>query len=191
MLKKFSQFLTEKRGGSKRIFCDLDGVLVDFDRGFKNLDANTEKLSPNDYEEKHGKNSIWKIIDPEGISFWENLKWMKDGRELWDYLSQYEPIVLSSPSKSKHSIPGKMAWINRNLGINQSTPTTISTKWDPTSRVILSSAKSKFAKSIDDILIDDTRSKLDKWTSAGGTGVFHNDSTDTIRVLEEIFLHKD
>jgi hypothetical protein len=36
------------------------------------------------------------------------------------------------------------------------------------------------------ILIDDFSRKLEKWTNAGGIGVLHNDSTDTIRVVEEI-----
>jgi hypothetical protein len=36
------------------------------------------------------------------------------------------------------------------------------------------------------ILIDDFNRKLEKWTKAGGIGVLHNDSTDTIRVIEEI-----
>ena len=124
MLKKFSQFINEKQGGTKQIFCDLDGVLVDFNRGFKNIDANEDKLTPDKYNDKHGKHSMWKIVDPEGESFWARLKWMKDGRSLWDYLSRYEPIILSSPSRSKHSIPGKMEWIKRNLGITQAKPTT-------------------------------------------------------------------
>ena len=191
MLKNFSQFVNEKRGEDIRIFCDLDGVLVDFNRGFKNLEENSDKLTPKEYDKEHGKHSMWKIIDPEGEKFWIRLKWTKDGRELWDYLTRYNPIILSSPSRSKHSIPGKMEWIKRNLGITQAKPTTSASDWDPESRIILSSDKFKFARSKNDILIDDTRAKLDKWTAAGGTGIFHNDATDTIRVLEEIFTKKD
>ena len=41
------------------------------------------------------------------------------------------------------------------------------------------------------LLIDDFNKKLEKWTNAGGIGVLHNDSTDTIRVLEEIFTKND
>ena len=191
MLKNFSQFVNEKRGEDIRIFCDLDGVLVDFNRGFKNLEENSDKLTPKEYDKEHGKHSMWKIIDPEGEKFWIRLKWTKDGRELWDYLTRYNPIILSSPSRSKYSIPGKMEWIKRNLGITQAKPTTSASDWDPESRIILSSDKFKFARSKNDILIDDTRAKLDKWTAAGGTGIFHNDATDTIRVLEEIFTKKD
>jgi hypothetical protein len=46
--------------------------------------------------------------------------------------------------------------------------------------------KHLFATGPNDILIDDTRSKIDKWVEAGGTGILHNDSTDTIKVLETI-----
>ena len=113
MLKNFSQFVNEKRGEDIRIFCDLDGVLVDFNRGFKNLEENSDKLTPKEYDKEHGKHSMWKIIDPEGEKFWIRLKWTKDGRELWDYLTRYNPIILSSPSRSKHSIPGKMEWIKQ------------------------------------------------------------------------------
>jgi len=186
MLKNFSQFLVESTTPSKRIFCDLDGVLTDFDRSFKNRDFNKDQLSPEEYQKKYGKEEMWKNIEAEGEKFWANLKWMNDGRELWDYLTRYNPIILSAPSRSKDCITGKVKWIERNLGINQKKPTTSSKKWDPESRIILSQHKYKFAKSADDILIDDNREKLAKWTEAGGTGVFHNDATDTIRVIEEI-----
>lgn len=191
MLKNFSQFLTESSKVKQvRIFCDLDGVLVDFNRGFKRIEANKDELLPTEYEEKYGIEKMWELVDSEGDSFWANLKWMKDGRELWDYLSQFDPIILSSPSRSKHSVTGKMKWINRNLGLSQSKPTTSSKKWDPESRIILSSRKYKFANSKDDILVDDTKSKIKDWTDAGGTGVLHNDATDTIRVMEEILSKK-
>lgn len=190
MLKKFSQFVFEKKDDQIRIFCDLDGVLVDFDRGFKALDSNEQNLSAEDYEKENGKNSIWPLIDKEGPAFWENLRWTKDGRELWDYLTQYSPVILSSPSRSHSSIEGKMAWIKRNLGLNQEKPTTSHKNWDPESRIILSPQKYLYARSANDVLIDDNKNKLQKWTEAGGTGILHNDSTDTIRLLEEILREK-
>lgn len=189
MLKSFSQFLTEENDEPSvdiKVYCDLDGVLVDFNRGFKKLDANEDGLSPTKYEKKYGLDQMWKIIDDEGESFWANLRWKSDGRELWDYIKRYEPIILSSPSRSKSSVEGKMKWIKRNLNINQDEPTKSSKKWDQTSRIILSRYKYKFATGPTDILIDDTREKIDKWVEAGGTGILHTDSTDSIRVLEDI-----
>lgn len=185
----FSQFIKESLNeeGQTRIFCDMDGVLTDFDRGFKRLKANhPEHLTPDEYEKKHGEHSIWPLIDAREEKFWVRLPWMKDGRELWDYLKRYSPIVLSAPSRSKHSVDGKMKWIKVNLGINQSEPTRSINDMDPDSRIILANDKAQFVKSKNDILIDDRQPNIDKWVAAGGTAIHHDDATDTIRLLEEI-----
>lgn len=179
----FSLFLESEE--SVRIFCDLDGVLVDFDRGFADLPENTEKLSPGEYEEKHGKNSIWPLIDKYGEEYWSELYWKGDGRELWDYLEEYKPAILSSPSRNPKSISGKAKWIKLNLRLNED-PVTKLSEYTGNNRVIIMQQKHLFAKSANDILIDDTQAKIDKWTEAGGTGILHNDSTDTIKVLEKI-----
>lgn len=179
----FSLFLEST--DSVRIFCDLDGVLVDFDRGFMELPENSDELSPGDYEEKNGKNSIWPLIDKHGDEYWSELYWKGDGRELWDYLEEYKPTILSSPSRNPASIRGKAKWVKLNLRINEE-PVTKLADYDGSNRLILMQQKHLFAKSANDILIDDTQSKIDKWTEAGGTGILHNDATDTIKVLEKI-----
>jgi hypothetical protein len=84
-----------------------------------------------------------------------------------------------------------MKWIKRNLGINQAEPTRSAKNWEEDSRIILSRNKHKYAKGEADILIDDTKEKIDKWAEAGGTGVLHTDSTDTIRVIEDIIASLD
>jgi phenylalanyl-tRNA synthetase alpha subunit len=54
---------------------------------------------------------------------------------------------------------------------------------------VLDQDKWKYARSKNDILIDDFKNKLNKWVEAGGTGILHNDATDTIRVMEEIMTN--
>ena len=191
--KKFTEFITESSTGSGkyRIFCDLDGVLVDFDRGFMELPSNSEKLTPKEYEEKHGKDSIWPMIDSLGESFWTNLQWMKDGRELWDYLKQYDPIILSAPSRHPGCITGKTKWVNTHLGIEQE-PVMDPANFTEDTRFVLANHKHDYVKPAEElldkhpVLIDDFSKKLEKWTSAGGIGILHNDATDTIRVVEEM-----
>lgn len=190
MLKKFTQFVTEGKSEKYRVFCDLDGVLVDFDRGFQGIEENTEKLSPKEYEKKHGKNSIWPMLDKLGAEFWENLPWTKDGRELWDYIQRYNPIILSAPSRSPECLIGKAKWVNANLDIDQ-TPVTDPADMTPKTRLVLDQDKWKYATGKNDILIDDFKKKLEKWIDAGGTGILHNDSTDTVRVMEEIMTGRD
>ena len=185
MLKKFKQFIFEKRGGKYTIFCDLDGVLVDFNRGFMEISENPEKLSPHAYEELHGKNSIWPILDKLGEDFWADLPWTPDGRELWDYLKQYDPIILSAPSRSAECLAGKAKWIKLHLHIDEE-PVTKPEDFTSKTRIVLDQDKWKYARDKFDILIDDFDIKLNKWTDAGGTGILHNDSTDSNRVLEDI-----
>ena len=195
MFKKFDEFLNERRGKGFRVFCDLDGVLVDFDRGFVELADNTEKLLPKDYEKKHGTHSIWKLIDKLGESFWTNLDWTKDSRELWDYLKQYDPIILSAPSRHPGCFTGKTKWVKQNLGIDQE-PITKPAEFTKETRLILATHKHEFVQpaisqlALQPILIDDTEVKLENWSNAGGTGILHNDATDTIRVMEEIMHDK-
>lgn len=190
-LKNFTQFVSENTGSGFKLFCDLDGVLVDFNRGFMELSSNTEKLTPKQYEKIHGKDSIWKLIDELGETFWTNLQWMKDGRELWDYIKRYKPIILSAPSRHPGCFTGKANWVNRNLKIEQA-PITDPSDFTEKTRFILANhkhdyvepAKTLFGKQ--PVLIDDFEKKLKKWTIAGGIGILHNDATDTIRVLEEL-----
>jgi hypothetical protein len=181
----FRSFLEAEDSSGLKIFCDLDGVLVDFDRGFAELSENPDGLSPAEYEEQFGKNSIWKLIDKYGEEYWADLYWKGDGRELWDYLEEYSPTILSSPSRNPKSISGKTKWVRLNLSIKQQ-PVTKASDYMPDSRLILMQQKHLFAKGPNDILIDDTQTKIDKWVEAGGTGILHNDATDTIRVLEQI-----
>jgi hypothetical protein len=61
----------------------------------------------------------------------------------------------------------------------------------PDTRLVLDQDKWKYATSDKDILIDDFKKKLEKWIEHGGTGILHNDSTDTVRVMEEIMTGRD
>ena len=169
-----------------RLFCDMDGVLTDFDRGFKRMKLNHDHLTPDEYNDKHGHQSIWQLIDQRGIKFWKRLPWMKDGRALWDYIQRYKPIILSSPSRSKDSVIGKLDWLKLNLGINEKDPVRKSSEMKDDTRVIFSNHKEDFATGKNDVLIDDKKSNIEKWVAAGGTGILHTDATDSIRLLESI-----
>ena len=45
-----------------KIYCDMDGVLCDFDRRFEQFGG----INPNEYESKNGIKMFWKIIDSVG-----------------------------------------------------------------------------------------------------------------------------
>ena len=96
-----------------KIFCDLDGVLSDFGNNFKKYSGG---ISPREYEDKMGKEKFWSLIDKKvGLEFWEKMEWMNDGHELWNYIKNYNPIILSAPSRDPISSKGKQNWVKNNL----------------------------------------------------------------------------
>ena len=77
--------------GEYKIYCDMDGVLVDFNQGFKDLtgiDLGNEHRTDDNF---------WDPINAAGYDFWINLEWIKpDGHTLWDHIQKYDPIILSA-----------------------------------------------------------------------------------------------
>jgi 5'(3')-deoxyribonucleotidase len=149
-----------------RIFCDLDGVLVDFNQGYKDLTG----IELNK-DEHRSDAQFWSPIEKAGYDFWINLKWLSDGHDLWDHISKYNPTILSAPSTQNDSRVGKVDWVNREL---------------PGVPLILRSAKHKkdFA-SPNSILIDDRKDNIDGWIGNGGEGIVHTSAAETIKTLKE------
>jgi hypothetical protein len=58
------------------LYCDMDGVLCDFEKRFKDLTG----LSPNAFRDKNGLDEFWKVIDKDGVRFWVGMDWMPDGK---------------------------------------------------------------------------------------------------------------
>jgi len=151
------------------IYCDLDGVLVDFDRGYQELTGITTQQA-----DTKGVEAFWEPLTKAGATFWITLKWMPDGKQLWNYIKKYNPILLSAPSREESSKLGKRVWVKREL---------------PGVKLILKSAvrKQEYANS-NSILIDDRKKNIDQWVAAGGIGIFHTNLNDTIKQLQELGL---
>jgi hypothetical protein len=147
----------------------MDGVLVDFDQGYKDLTGMTTKEA-----DAQGKEVFWKPIAKAGASFWIKLKWMPDGQQLWNYINPYNPILLSAPSKEESSKIGKRVWVKQNI---------------PGTKLILRSASQKQQFSGENqILIDDRVDNIEQWKSKGGIGILHTSASDTIKQLKELGL---
>ena len=151
------------------IYCDMDGVLVDFERGY-------EELTGKNIRGNHvkGNADFWQPITDAGVEFWTKLKWMSDGKQLWDYIKKHKPSLLSAPSREESSRIGKHIWVENNTpGVN----------------LILRAAdkKQEFA-SPNAILIDDRADNIQRWKDAGGVGIHHTSAENTINELEKLGL---
>lgn len=150
------------------VWCDMDGVLVNFKKAIEQLGLTIKDLDDE-------PNKAWPIITKAGENFWAQAPWMKDGKELWDYIKKYDPTILSAPSSANSSKTGKRIWVKNELGQNV--------------KIILckASEKQQFAND-HSILIDDMQKNIDQWKSKGGIGILHTNAKDTIKKLKDLGL---
>jgi FMN phosphatase YigB (HAD superfamily) len=158
------------------IYCDMDGVLVDFDKGYKNLTGQETH-----HVDLQGKDEFWgtfrQSLEDKKMQekdYWANLEWMPDGKELWDHIQSMKPTLLSAPSRDPQSRWGKRIWVKKNI---------------PGTPLILAaaSAKKNYANK-NSILIDDRISNINEWNAAGGIGILHTSTSSTIEKLSKYGL---
>jgi len=170
-LKKLYKKIKEEVSKEKyTLYCDMDGVLCDFEKRFEDLTG----LSPNTYKDKHGLNEFWKVIDKDGVRFWAGMSWMPDGEQLYNYIKPNLYSLLSSPSFDNSSRLGKRLWVKNKI---------------PLTKLILAARKNKQDYSEENaILIDDLKPTIDEWNAKGGIGILHTSAESTIKQLKELGL---
>jgi 5'(3')-deoxyribonucleotidase len=152
------------------IYCDLDGVLVDFEKGYEELTGINIK------QYVKGDASFWAHVDEEGPRFWANLEWMPDGHVLWDYIKKYKPNILSSPSRSGTSKVGKEAWVKMHLQNSYN------------KLYLYPRANKQLFSGPNRILIDDLPNTISEWDKKGGIGILHTSAANTISELKKLKL---
>jgi hypothetical protein len=105
---------------------------------------------------------------------------MPGGRQLWSFISQYKPHILSAyveESFDPNCIPGKSYWARNNLGIGNN-------RINLVKRV----QKQNFAKVVGQpaILIDDYEKNTRQFTERGGIGILHTSTPRTIAQLKKL-----
>lgn len=155
-----------------KIYCDMDGVLTNFEARFEHFTG----MSPKDYEDKFGTEQFWYLIDNKiGVRFWVGMDWMPEGERLWNFISPYQPDLLTSPSRHNTSRLGKNLWVRNNL--------------NPKPKVIFaySADKQRYSKE-NAILIDDKKSNINEWAAKGGIAIRCKDGNvdHVIQKLQEL-----
>ena len=170
-----------------QIYCDMDGVLTDFETRFVTLlqqegpkyysKATIAQVTrPKHFEKLEGQEEFWKFIDQYiGLEFWSEMEWMPNGRQLWSFIQPYNPIILTSPSEDNTSRLGKRLWVKEHL-----VPA-------PPVEFRFGEAKSDFANE-NAILIDDKPSNLKAFAGKGGIALEVKDGEiqSVINALREL-----
>jgi len=151
------------------IFVDLDGVLADFDRGYRE-EFGTDASKATD-------NVDWKKVRARQ-GFYERLHPMPDALEMFgiigDICDEYglgDPTILTGVPASVPEAPeNKIRWVHRHIS-----------RFVP---VITCPSKNKshFCER-GDVLIDDWEKYRDLWIAKGGVFITHTDPASTISVL--------
>jgi PAS domain-containing protein len=155
-----------------QVYCDLDGVLSDF---------NTAAEKGLGYDKSKPVGDLWSRIAKDPHNFWKTMPWMPDGKKLWAFIKPYNPIILSSVGNSLtnkigvEGKKGKLEWITRELG----------PQFAKTAIITVNGGKSQYS-SPDSVLIDDNKKNIDPWVEAGGIGIVHKSADDTIEKLKKV-----
>lgn len=148
------------------IFCDMDGVLVDFDHEFERNHGILPYKLP--------REQLWQIV-LETKDYWVNLPKLKDADKLVNHLSKYGFKILTGlPAYGYDKAEKeKRLWMKKH--------------YNKEDGVIccLSKDKQNFGKP-KDILIDDREPNILKWEEMGGIGILHRSAEETIRKLKEL-----
>ena len=172
-MKSFKEFLEEEKKKSYQIYCDMDGVLVDF------IDGIQQELNISREPTQKEITTFLSTLYGSSKEFWSELDWMSDGKRLWDTLKDLNTEILTAcPDNCKLQpsvIRGKKMWCKSNLKISSGV------------NVTTRKGKLKFVGP-KNILIDDFIKNVNDWKAKGGIGIHHRTARATLVELKDILL---
>ena len=154
------------------IFCDLDGVLADFDKGV--VDVTGKK--PGELPLK----DMWRALARHG-DFYYSLDFMPDAKKLWSFIAPLNPIILSGLPMGKWAPGQKKRWVGEKLGWE--VPAVLGWARDKPHDAM------KYLGATDlkgCVLIDDKEKARGPWEAAGGTFILHTSAEGSVRQLKEL-----
>ncbi len=169
-MKSFKDYLVEF--DTPQIYCDMDGVLVDF------VKYTSEHLGQPFTDEK------WTELPTD---MFYQMPPMSDAKVLWNFIGKYDPFILTAvPRKSiergpvsERAADDKKRWMKKHFRVN-----------DAKIYAVLRKFKYKFAKDVKDgrqkLLIDDHAKNVEGFKKAGGLGIVHTSAINTIKELRKL-----
>lgn len=156
-----------------RLYCDMDGVLADFDLGFERVMG--YPIPPR--QERHDwTDEEWGRLYNAAPNFFRELPLMPDALELWAYILPHSPTILTGiPKEVSTSGNQKVEWSAEKFGAKQPI-------------ICCRSSEKFFHCHRGDILIDDWEKHRQLWEDAGGFWITHNSARETIAALKGLGL---
>lgn len=154
------------------LFVDLDGVCVDFERGFENAFGIRHDSVPEPL--------MWKMIT-ERERHWHDLPAMPGAIKLWTNIVGLNPTILTGCPRREAFKPadqGKRSWCEREFGTEIPVITCLSVE------------KPEHIKNRGDILIDDMQKNITRWEQAGGRGILFQNTEQALAKLNAL-IHQD
>jgi hypothetical protein len=161
------------------IYCDMDGVLCDFDSQFDHYFGESVK----EYIADKGIKSFENAVNEAGQEFWITMPMLAGAKELWQRIGKYGVTILSSPGEFEGAKEGKIKWIKENL---RPSPKKIIFKQTGQKHTEIQGKGEEAIKK--SVLIDDYGKNLKPWESIGAKGIKHSADTlqNTLDSLEEL-----
>jgi 5'(3')-deoxyribonucleotidase len=187
-----------------QIFCDMDGVLVDFEGAVvEQINKDLKDASVTGKKIKRLRDDLYRLdrdfITKEDLDkinkekrlrsarkymyyrcsndedLWANLPWAKDGKELWEEISKYNPFILTAPLDDAECKNGKFRWIKNNLVPHPE-------------KIFMSHEKYLWSTTSGqpNILIDDFNINTIPWDNYGGISILHVNTKNTLEELKKI-----
>ncbi len=157
-----------------RIYLDMDGVLVDFEKQL----VDTVKMPISQWMKLDRKKRWEPVIARK--DFWSTTPWNNEGKKLLQFVKKYNPHILSAYVEHAHDpncIPGKAKWAMQKAGI-------------PRDRInlVMRSQKKDYAINAGQptILIDDYVKNTKEFTRKGGIGITFTTASKAIAELKKL-----
>jgi hypothetical protein len=160
-----------------QLYCDMDGVLCDFDAQCDHYFG----LGPDEIVKEKGEKGLITSVDDVGIDFWQNMPWTDNGRELWNKIGKFGVIILTSPSVFYYAKAGKVEWINKNL---RPSPKEIIFKKTGKKHEIMNKMTEEDRSNC--VLIDDWDTNLIPWKMSGGIPIKHTQTTPGFHMIDKL-----
>ena len=112
-----------KRKQRPIIYCDMDGVLVDFEAGVRKVLRESTKSYEGYTGVDNRRKQLWKQLQLKGTIHWfKSLDWTTDGKLLWEYIKPLQPTILSGVPYMlvPYACHDKYEWCCEKLGMDPS-----------------------------------------------------------------------